>query len=309
MTPRAKPAGGLVFTALIAVQVLFGINYVVSKVIVGVFDPLVWASIRIVISSIVMVTAAVLLRSPMPKARSKFFKALIVWAFLGTFFNQACFLVGLKHTTSTNSAILNTLIPIFTLLFVTVRGKEPLTVRSLVGFLSAFCGVLVLRKIENFTWSDDTAFGDLLVILNCLSYSLFLAYGKEFVETHDRVWTTAWLFVYGSVGITLIAIPSFTQFSMPELTPGLLSCIVFAIFGGTILTYFLNNWALVYAKSSQVALFIYIQPMVASFLAWAYLDEEITARTIVSMVLIFLGVVLGLQGGARHGHAIARAKF
>jgi drug/metabolite transporter (DMT)-like permease len=290
-----QPRYGLVLSALIAVQILFGINYVVSKIVVGVFPPLVWASLRIIVSSVIMVLAAVLARRPHPKGGREFFVPLIGFALLGTIINQASFLVGLHYTTSTNSAILNTLIPVFTLLIVTMRGQEPVTVRRVIGFLFAFAGVLVIRKVENFSLSDRTVVGDLLTILNCLSYGFFLSYSKKFLEKHDPLWTTAWLFIYGSIGLTVLAIPEYTTFHWPELTSKLWAAVVFAVVGATLMTYFLNFWALAHAKSSQVALFIYLQPVVTAVIAWAWFDERVTVRTIAAMLFIFLGMVLALS--------------
>src|SRR6185312_13343906 len=111
----------LVLAALIAVQVLFGVNYVVTKVVVGAFPPLLWASLRIIISSIFMLTVAFMSGHEHPKDGKKFFGPLVIFALLGIIINQSSFLVGLRYTTATNSAVLNTLIPVFTLLLVTLR--------------------------------------------------------------------------------------------------------------------------------------------------------------------------------------------
>src|SRR5262249_33044935 len=146
----------MVIAALLAVQVLFGAGYVVSKVLVGVFPPLVWASIRIIVSAALMMGFAIGSGRKHPTDGRKFFIPLIGYALLGMIINQSSFLVGLKYTTSTNSAVLNTLIPIFTLLIVTVRGQEPATSRRVVGFFLSLVGVLVIRHVENFSFSDST---------------------------------------------------------------------------------------------------------------------------------------------------------
>ena len=44
---------GSVLAALITVQVLFGLNYVVTKLVVDAFPPLVWASIRAIIVAVI----------------------------------------------------------------------------------------------------------------------------------------------------------------------------------------------------------------------------------------------------------------
>jgi len=294
---NAAPHPILVLLALIAVQLLFGAGYVVSKILVGVFPPLVWASIRIIVSMVIMVGVAVFSERKSPRGWNEFFKPLIGYALLGMIINQSSFLVGLSHTTSTNSAILNTLIPIFTLAIVTLRGQEQFTFARGVGFIMALSGVLLLRKVEEFSLSSETFVGDALTVLNCLSYALFLALSKPFLQKHDRVWTTAWLFVYGSIGITALAAPDFLHFTPPVMTANLWACAFFAIVGKTLLTYFLNFWALAHARSSSVALFIYLQPPIAAAIAFFWMGEPITLRALVSSAMIFVGMLLGMNRG------------
>jgi drug/metabolite transporter (DMT)-like permease len=292
---QTQPSRARVYAALIAIQVLFGINYVVTKQILGVFPPLVWASARIIVASLVMVAAALLMKRKHPEFSTEFFKPLLAFALLGAIINQGSFLVGLQYTTATNSAILNTLIPIFTLLVVTVRGQEALTWKRAAGFFISLIGVLVIRKIEDFSLSNQTLVGDLLTMANCLSYALFLSFSKKFLERNDRIWTTAWMFIYGSIGLTLLAAPSWMTFHLPVLHGEMIAYMLFAVIGGTLLTYFLSIWSLAYTKSSSVALFVYLQPIIASGLAWAWFGQEVTLRTTIAGVLIFLGMMLSLS--------------
>ncbi len=69
----------------------------------------------------------------------------------------------------------------------------------------------------------------------------------------------------------------------------------YSIVGATMVTYFLSMWALARLKSSSVALFIYLQPVVAFILAWSLFGEEITFKTMGSASLIFVGMILGLK--------------
>jgi drug/metabolite transporter (DMT)-like permease len=298
-----KPSPKLVLAALIAVQVLFGINYVVTKVVISVFPPLLWASFRIIVAALFMLSVALLSGHEHPNDGKKFFKPLIGLALLGIIINQGSFLVGLRYTTATNSAVLNTLIPVFTLLLVTIRGQEKMTGRKMLGFGFALAGVLAIRNLKEISFGNTTWIGDLLTVLNCLSYAFFLSYGKKFLEGHDRFWTTFWLFTYGSVGLTLLGTPDWLSFTWPTLTTPLLACMAFAIIGGTLLTYFLNFWALAHARSSSVALFIYVQPIVATLLAWFWMGQVPTLRTAISSFLIFIGMLLGLSNGASRASA------
>jgi len=291
-----SPHPFLVIFSLICVQVCFGANYVISKVVVTHFPPLVWASIRISIATLVIWAFNLIFRrQSMPKLDREYLLPMVGFALLGTILNQVTFLMGLSMTTSTNSAILNTMIPVATLAIVTMRGQESLTANRALGFVLALTGVLSIRKIENFQLTDQTFIGDLLNLANCIFYAFFLSFSKKFMEKYDAFWTTAFLFLYGSIGITLISIPSWSGFVMPEMTTELKNASLFAVVFGTLVPYFLNFWALRHARSSQVALFIYVQPIVASFIAWKWYSEVITTRTVLSSLLIFFGMLFALS--------------
>lgn len=290
------PSGLAVLAALIGVQLCFGSNYVVSKMVVARFPPLVWAGTRIAIAAVVLFAVCLASGRRMPKLNKEFLVPLIGLSLMGTILNQASFLVGLSLTTSANSAVLNTLIPVFTLLIVTLRGQEALNWRKGVGFMLAFLGVLVIRKLEDLRFTDSTFIGDLLTVFNCLIYACFLSFSKKFLAKYDALWVTAFLFLYGTIGINLIAIPYWVTFVPPTFDAHLLWIASFAIIFGTLVPYFLNFWALKYAKASQVALFIYLQPVIAASVAFFWLGETITVRTVASSSLIFAGLVIALFG-------------
>jgi drug/metabolite transporter (DMT)-like permease len=289
----------LVTGALFLVQLFFGINYVVSKQVVSQFPALVWADIRIVISTLFMLGIALVSGRARPKFSGNDWKMLVGLACLGTIFNQAFFLVGLKLTTSVNSAVINTLIPVVTLALVTVRGQEKGSWIKTCGFILAFAGVLVIRPIEQLRFSDQTFIGDLLNVGNCVLYACFLSYGKKWMEKFDAIWVTAYLFIVGSIGLSILSIPSWTQMVWPEMTNGLIGSILFAILLGTLAPYFLSFWALKHAQSSKVALFIYIQPVITGFIAWKWFDESVTLRKGIAASMVFTGMLIALSRFAR----------
>ncbi|MBS1961576.1 MAG: DMT family transporter [Bdellovibrionales bacterium] len=294
--PIAAPPALAITAALVAVQFCFGANYVISKVVVSNFPPLVWAGIRIAIATAVMFAVCIATKRPRPKLDRAFLLPLAGFALMGTILNQAAFLTGLKMTTSTNSAVLNTLIPIATLALVTIRGQEEANWKKGVGFLLALTGVLSIRRLEDVHFSDATVIGDLLNIFNCLIYACFLSFSKNFISKHDSLWVTAFLFLYGTIGINLIAIPSWISFVPPEMTGSLWLACAGAVGIGTLAAYFLNFWALKYAKPSQVALFIYLQPIIAAGIAYVWFGEKMSFRVAVSSALIFLGMLTALAG-------------
>jgi drug/metabolite transporter (DMT)-like permease len=76
----------------------------------------------------------------------------------------------------------------------------------------------------------------------------------------------------------------------------------------TILTYLLNIWALQRVSSSLVAGYIYLQPLFAAAVAPLLLeDEQITTRTAVAGLAIFLGLGLVILAEVRQHRGIPLA--
>jgi drug/metabolite transporter (DMT)-like permease len=257
-----------------------------------VVPPFTWAGIRVVTSALFLNGALLLFQRKHPPIHKGFFASILIYSLLGIIINQACFLTGLSLTTATNGAILNTLIPVFTLVLVSFGGREVLTRKRALGFGMAFLGVLFFRRFEEVSFSNQTFLGDALITLNCVTSSVFLVMSKKFLETHDSFWTTAWMFSFSGVGLTMMSSLEWSHFQLPHLTPQLAACALYSIFGSTLLAYFLNIWALTQLRSSSTALFIYLQPIIASSIAWLALGEVVTLRTVISSMLIFAGMVL-----------------
>ena len=58
--------------------------------------------------------------------------------------------------------------------------------------------------------------------------------------------------------------------------------------------YVLISWTLARAEASLVALFVYMQPVIATILGLAFQNESLTLRTVAGALLIFGGVYLAL---------------
>ena len=71
--------------------------------------------------------------------------------------------------------------------------------------------------------------------------------------------------------------------------------IIFSVIGGTLMTYFLNGWVIKRVDPVKLSLFIYLQPVVASLIAYFYLGETLTAYKIIASVVIFGSVLLSLK--------------
>lgn len=286
-----------VLLVLISIQILFGINFPASKIIVGKMDPVLWSNLRFLLAGIAMLFFTLIAKRKHPKVDKSFVTHITVLSTLGMALGQGLFLVGLKYTTSINSAILITCIPILTLFFVVVRGQESFSWKKGLGFAFSFCGVLLMRDLSQFSLGNETLIGDLLVFIAAGCFAAYLSFGKAFFMKTDNMWATTYMFLFSGFLMALFNFGKWGQLSHIGGDSLFYICAAYSILGATLLTYFLNNWALKRAASGNVAIFIYLQPIVAGIIGVTFLGEVISVRTLLCSLLILLGLGINLKSG------------
>jgi drug/metabolite transporter (DMT)-like permease len=68
--------------------------------------------------------------------------------------------------------------------------------------------------------------------------------------------------------------------------------LAFIIAGPTLGAYILNTWALARAQASQVAIYVYLQPVMTALMAWPLLHERPAARTWIAAGVIYAGIYI-----------------
>jgi drug/metabolite transporter (DMT)-like permease len=297
-TEEVSPSGFIIYGTLVFIQILFGANFVSSKYVLGFLPPFTFASIRWIISGLTLLAYVLIkgIKSGHEKSKTVWLQ-IIFLSVLGISLSQSLFMIGLNKTTSTNTSVICTTIPIFTLIFCGLRRLVKIDLFKISGFLISFIGVGILKKVEDFNIQNQTLFGDFLILLSCISMGAFITYSKDLFVKCNPVWASAYLFTIG--GLFLIPFSFDEVKSIPHIPYDAMFyiSICYSIFGATLLAYFLNNWILVYANPDRVGLFINLQPVVAIAVAWACLSEALTLRTFFSIALIILGMNIALAGG------------
>lgn len=258
-------------------------------------DPLLWSAIRFLVAGFGMLILSLIFKRKHPPLNKKFLKSAILLSVFGLGLGQGLFLIGLKHTSSINTAILTTCIPILTLLIVIIRKQEELTSNKVIGLMLAFFGVIFIRDLTNFEISGSTFMGDMLVLLGTFCFAIYLSFGKSFFQLYDNMWSTTWMFFISGLLLLLLSLPKLGTLGEVIYSDELLYSALFSIFGATLLTYLLNNWTLKRLPAGNVAVFVYLQPIVAGSFAYFYFDEVITTRMFVCSLLILSGLIFTLK--------------
>ena len=296
MSSPSKGRPWEIHAALAGAQIGFALFPILGKLVLLSIPPLLFSAFRA--ASAALLLEAVRRAQARPETlRRPDVPRLILYGLLGVSFNQILFIEGLARTTAINTTVLTTTIPVFTLAAAAVLGRERLTTRAGAGIVLAGIGALLLLNAQRFDWSSASFRGDLLLIANCISYSLYLVLSRPVLAHYHFVTFTAAVFRYGAVLIVLLALPELARFSPAQVSPLGWASLAGVILLCTVIPYLLNAWALARVEASHVAFYVFLQPFVATLLAIGILGEELTPKTVLAAGLIFAGLGVAVAGG------------
>jgi drug/metabolite transporter (DMT)-like permease len=284
--------------ALIAVQVLFATWPIVGKIALRTVPAIALVGFRVGGAAVMLVLLA-RFKGRFGRISRRDWPVLILSSALGLVFNQWLFVKGLSLTTAVNSTLLSTSIPVATLLVGIVLGADRATGRRFIGIVLAACGVLVLIGPRGAGFSAATRSGDLMIVANSFCYGAYIAVSKDLVRRYSALNVIAWIFIVGSIAAVPAGIVSLKQIPLSSISFAVWIEVMYIIVLPTAGAYFLNAWALARVPPSTVAVYIYLQPLIAFVLAPIILGESIGWRAIISSLLIFGGVLVVTRGGRR----------
>jgi drug/metabolite transporter (DMT)-like permease len=296
-----KRSGAGPHVALFAVQVIFGTWPIFGKIALRAVPSTGLVAVRIggaTLAFLLLLGATRRLVVP----RREDLARLALYSLLGVVFNQFFYVKGLSLSTAVNAALLNTSIPVFTLLVSTLLGRERLTARTALGTLGAAAGVVYLIDPARATLTGDTLAGNLFLIANTISFGAYLALSRDVFRRYGALAAMTWLFAIASVAAVPFGGYHLAQTDFAAVGLGIWLLLVYTVLVQTVGAYYLNAWALERVEPSTVAVYIYLQPLFAFMLAPLFLgaDEQLGLRHAVATALIFAGVgvvTVGRRGG------------
>jgi len=276
--------------ALVAVQLIFGTWPIVGKIALRSLPSTGLVTFRVVGATL----AFLLIRRLNPghiaiKSKSDYAR-LALYSLLGVVLNQFLFVKGLELSTVINAALLGTTIPIFTLLVSVVLGYERGSWRVAVGVFLAACGVIYLINPAQANFSRETNIGNLILLFNSMSYGAYIAISQDMIKRYGALTVITWIFIFGSLITLPIGGYHLSKLPLGNIPPKVWLAMLYIILIPTVVAYYLNAWALGRVAPSVVAIYIYLQPLIAFAVAPLILAERLSSRTWLAAGLIFAGV-------------------
>ena len=277
--------------ALITVQIMFGTWPIFGKIVLRSMSATGLVAFRIfgaaLILTLVRRNALTFWRLP---------KRILAWillaSLLGVVFNQLLFVKGLSLTTAINATLLTTTIPVFTLIVSVALGYDHITLRHILGILLAMAGVIYLVDPWQASFTAQDTIGILLLVINSFCYGAYIAVSRNLFRHYGALNLITAIFIMGSVVTIPFAIHAWSGENFSGITPAAWAIVGYIILVPTVGAYYLNSWAVTHVSPAVVAVYIYLQPLLAFGLAPVILGESWNSRTVVACVLIFSGVAV-----------------
>jgi drug/metabolite transporter (DMT)-like permease len=220
-------------------------------------------------------------------------KRLVLCAITGIAINQLFFLKGLSLTYPIHAALLLLITPILIVFVAAWVLKERLGFNRISGLSLGVSGalVLILAK-ESSGGGNQVLLGDLFIIINAISYSIYFILVKPLMLKYDPIVILRWVFTVGLFFVLPFGWVEFTEIPWQSYTGIDFTAISLVVLSGTFLAYLFNLYGIKNLGASVAGFYIYTQPVFAACIAMLFLHEQLALYKIIAAVLIFGGVYL-----------------
>ncbi len=280
---------------------LWGASFVATKAALREISPVTLIVLRFAMGIAVLAFAAWRLRI-LRAVQGRDLGLLALLGAIGVTVHQGLQATGLTLTSASSMAWLVALNPVFTAILAWLFLREAFGGVKLAGLALAFAGAILV--VTKGTFNADTLHlpstgGDLLALASSLNWAIFSVASKPLLKRLPPTLMMLWVMFLGWVFILPFFAFGHGWTEIAGLTAGGWLAVVFLGILCSGLAYLFWYDALSNIEASQVAAFIYIEPLVTVVVAALILSEQFTLTAFLGGLTILLGVYLVNRPAAR----------
>jgi drug/metabolite transporter (DMT)-like permease len=297
-----QPQRSRVILAFALLYVLWGSTYLAMRVIVRDMPPYVAGAVRYLSAGPIMLAACALMGRKISLTRLDLRRLLVISILLLSIGNIGV-LWGEEYVPSGLASLIVALVPIWVVMIEAwIFRAGRMTAKGLVGLAIGIVGLLVLL------WpriSSGTHLGRLELLGSGIlaGASFFWALGSVFSHrfnlTVDVFASAAWQMTLGGLVNGVVALLT-GQFQKTHWTFSALSSIGYLVIFGSWLGYSAYIYLLEHVPTPKVATYAYVNPIVAVFLGWIILHEQVDISMLAGTVIIIASVALVNTSQLKH---------
>jgi len=275
---------------LIAVMIVWGSTFVVTKAAIVDLPPLTLAFVRVAIGALVLLPFA------WPRVRSVGrlpWRWLWAMAFVGVTLYYVVFNWSLALTSAAQGALVQSSIPAVTACIAMLWLRERATRARMLGIALSVAGVLIVfaQGAQSSAEAPSPALGNVLMFGSVVCWGVYTSIAKR-VAQYDSIVITSIIAGIGALLLLPLALLELWRSELPD--PGLNAWLGAAYLGvfASGLGYLLYNFSLKHMAASQVGVFTNLIPIVGVLTGVIALGEPLSLQAILGGVIVMVGVAI-----------------
>ena len=275
---------------LIILSIIWGSSYILIKKGLTGLTPVQLGSIRVIITTILIAPIGYNKIKHIPKNKMKW---VAISAFVGSFFPAYLFAFAETEISSSVTAVMVSLTPLFTLLISVIIFGEELLKKQVIGVIIGFLGIVVLIHNELLSSSFNILYV-MFVVLAAFCYAVnanLLKYKLPNIPALGIVFMSfLFMFIPAFIVLFFSDFPFSNFTSNPLILESIIYIIILALFGTAIAKVMYIKLLAISTPVFSVST-TYLMPVVAIF--WGLLDgEEFKLTQFFGTSIILIGVYL-----------------
>lgn len=281
--------------AMVAQTLLIAPGYTFANYAATQFHPIVLLSIRSFFASLLFlpILAPVFKNKNLLHNVKQHFSFILLTSIFGTFLNQLFFIIGISLTTPAHSALLYSLTPLGVLLISSLIIRlEPFNWKKFFLVLLAIVGALFIIMDKKQSEARNPLLGNIITFFGLIWWCLYLSYTKRLASVLPSHILTG---IQLSIG-ALLFLP-FGVYFLPSNEWNQIQFngyfgLFYLIIVNSFLSYLLINFALKDLEASQIAVYINLQPIVATFFSFLFGKTDLTYSLLLGGALVLTSIYI-----------------
>lgn len=275
---------------LVILSLIWGSSYILIKKGLTGLTPIQLGSLRVIVTTIIIAPIGYQKIKHIPKQKMKW---VALSAFVGSFFPAYLFAFAETEISSSITAVMVSLTPLFTLLISVFVFGEELLKKQVFGVLIGFTGIIVLINNELFSSSFNILY-IMFIVLAAFCYAInanVLKYKLSNIPALGIVFMSfLFMFIPAFIILCFSDFPFSDFTSDPLIIESIIYIVILALFGTAIAKVLYIKLLAISTPVFSVST-TYLMPVVAIF--WGLLDgEEFKLTQFTGTAIILLGVYL-----------------
>ena len=269
--------------AAIAMMFIWGVNFGVTKYVLGALGVGPFLFIRFTAASLLgFLLLAIVYRHHLPKSwpRRADLPRFAICGVIGHTLHVGIVTWGINLSTAFSSALVLTSGPLWTLLILSILGVEKLRARQLIGSVVAFLGIVVFLSDKFAAGFSMAGVGDLVLLFAASLFSLYTVISKPLVLRYGPLPLLAYTLLFGAPPLLLLTLPAFLAAPLTEIS----GKVWLGMFWSAVISAFLGwlvwTWVNAVRGVARSAPLMYLMPPIAGVVAWITLGETFSALKI-----------------------------